>query len=39
MAVADTKVPLFKDHFLAFSGQKKILKKNLEAGQRPNTGH
>ena len=38
MAVADTKVPLFKDPFLAFSDQNKISKKNDEAWQRPTTG-
>ena len=31
-AVVHTKVPLFKDHFLAFSDQNKILKKNHGAG-------
>ena len=36
MAVADTKVPLFKDHSL---DQKKISKKNLHTGQGPTTGH
>ena len=39
MAVADTKVPLFKDLFLAFSDQNNISKKDLEVGQRPTTGH
>ena len=34
MAVADTKVSLFKDHFEI----KVTLKKNHEAGQRPTTG-
>ena len=36
MAIADTKVPLFKDHSL---DQKKISKKNHETGQGPTTEH
>ena len=39
MAVADTKVPLFKDHFWHLIKLKnKTLKKYHEAGQRPTTG-
>ena len=37
MAVADTKVPLFKDHFWNFQIKIKFWKKNLEAWQCPNT--
>ena len=38
MAVADTKLPLFKDQFRYFQIKIKFRKKNHETGQRLTTG-
>ena len=38
MAVADTKVPLFKDNFRHFQIKIKISNKSQEAGQHPTNG-
>ena len=38
MAVADTKVPLFKDHFWHFQIKMKFRKRKKKSGQRPTTG-